>query len=174
MRLNKTNGWAAPGLLVLSLALSLPIPTGARESDKNQPIFVEADAADINDQSGVSVYSGDVKVTQGTVILNADKVTIIQKAGKTDQVIAEGSPVEFQQMTDKDELIKARAKKADYYLASELLHMTGDAVLIQGKDSFSSDRITIDRSNGQVKAGTSAQGKQRVRISIQPKTETKP
>ncbi len=172
--MNPNNIFRLPvqSLWLLALLTLLPTISLAKKSDTEQPIFVEADSADINDRTGISVYSGDVRVTQGTIELIADKVTIIQKDGKTNQVIAEGSPVKFQQMTDKDQLIKARARKADYFLESEILNMTGDAILIQEKDTFSSDRITLDRNSGQVKAGSSAKGKQRVRISIQPKSNT--
>ena len=45
--------------------------------------------------------------------------------------------------------------------------MIGDSVLFQGKDSFKSDRITYDRTKSLVRAGASAKGKQRVRISIE-------
>ena len=43
-----------------------------------------------------------------------------------------------------------------------------EAELRQGRDSFRSDRIVYDRVRSVVKAGAAAQGKQRVRISIQP------
>lgn len=158
--------------MLLSLLLMVPWPSAALESDKDQPILVEADGADINDRTGISVYTGNVIVTQGSIKINADKITITQQDDKSDHILAEGRPVRFQQEPDdKKELIKGRALRTEYDMDSEMLYMTGDAVLSQGKDSFRSDRITYDRVKAQVKAGSSAKGKQRVRISIQPRNK---
>lgn len=44
--------------------------------------------------------------------------------------------------------------------------MTGDAVLNQGKDTFKSDKIIYDRARAVVKAGASAKGKERVKVTI--------
>ena len=46
-------------------------------------------------------------------------------------------------------------------------------MVFQGTDTFRSDRIVYDRLNARVKAGTSAQGKERVRIHITPQNEPK-
>jgi lipopolysaccharide export system protein LptA len=149
--------------------LLFPLLCNALESDSEQPLYVEADGADLNDQTGVSIYTGNVVVTQGSIKLNADKVTLTQKGEKSDHILAEGNPVKFQQQTENSkEIIKGRAKTANYHMDSETIYMVGDAIMIQGKDTFRSDRITYDRVKGQVKAGTSAKGKQRVRIAIQP------
>jgi len=158
--------------ILLSLLLMVPWPSAALESDKDQPIQVEADGADINDRTGVSVYTGNVIVTQGSIKINANKITVTQQDEKSDHILAEGKPVRFQQEVDNQpELIKGRAQRTEYYMDSEMLYMTGDAILMQGKDTFRSDRITYDRVKAQVKAGSSAKGKQRVRISIQPRNK---
>jgi lipopolysaccharide export system protein LptA len=174
----KSNSTTANSLtlarLLPLLLLPLALPLAALESDREQPVYVEADGAEINDRTGVSVYTGNVIVTQGSIKLNADKVTVTQKGGETDHLEAEGQPVRFQQDGGGNKgLIKGRAKQADYYMNSEILYMNGDAVMVQGKDTFSSDRIVYDREKGQVKAGATAKGKQRVRISIQPKQSNK-
>ena len=154
--------------------LLLPISGNALESDKEQPLYVEADGADIDDKTGVSIYTGNVVITQGSIKLNADKVTVTQKGEKSDHILAEGNPVKFQQQAEgKKGLIKGRAKTADYHMDSETIYMIGDAIMIQGEDTFRSDRITYDRVKGQVKAGASAKGKQRVRIAIQPQKNEK-
>jgi len=168
----KSNSYQSHWLRCLACLLLLTVPAigNALESDREQPIYVEADGADINDKTGVSIYTGNVVVTQGTTKLNADKVTVTQKGEKSDHILAEGNPVKFQQQKKGSKgVVKGRAKKADYHMGSDTIYMIGDAVMIQGKDTFRSDRITYDRVKGQVKAGTSAKGKQRVRIAIQPK-----
>jgi lipopolysaccharide export system protein LptA len=148
---------AAPGAGTLAL-----------ESDRTQPIQVEADSAEIDDGKGVSTYQGNVVIRQGSIRIEADRVTVQQKGSGSEKVTAVGSPVRFQQQPDKGELVKARAKRAEYAIDSELLYLLGDAVLIQGSDNFRSDRIIYDRGHAVVKAGAAAQGKQRVQMTIQP------
>jgi lipopolysaccharide export system protein LptA len=50
-----------------------------------------------------------------------------------------------------------------------MLYLIGNAVLTQGKDTFKSDRIAYDRKKSLIKGGTSAKGKQRVRVTIKSK-----
>lgn len=169
MKLNSFQSHCRTLRLICCLLL-LPIQVIALESDSAQPIYVEADGADIDDRTGVSIYTGNVVVTQGSIKLNASKVTVTQKGEKSDHILAEGSPVRFEQQTEGDKgVIKGRAKTADYHMDSEIIYMVGDAIMIQGEDTFRSDRITYDRVKGKVKAGASAKGKQRVRIAVQPK-----
>jgi len=174
MKSNSSRSRFPGGWLICFLLLTLPFLAGALESDQEQPLYVEADGADINDKTGISVYTGNVVVTQGSIKLNANKVTVTRKGEKSDHILAEGSPVKFQQQIEgSGGMIKGEARTADYLIASETIIMVGDAVVIQGKDTFRSDRITYDRVKGQVRAGASAKGKQRVRIAIQPKKKAK-
>ena len=153
----------------LMLTLWLPLPNAvALSTDKDQPIFLEADSVDIDDGKGVSVYRGRVDVKQGSIHLTADKVTVYQKEKRTDQIIADGNPVTFKQRSDDGQVINGRALHVEYYANSDELFLSNEAVLTQGKDSFASDKIYYDRKLGVVKAGASAQGKQRVRIVIDP------
>lgn len=173
MKSNNTffSNWAS-GLCCIPLLL-LPALSHALESDKEQPLYVEADGAEINDKTGISVYTGNVVISQGSIKLNADKVTVTQKGEKSDHIVAEGNPVKFQQQPDGNKaLIRGQAKSADYHMDSEIIYMVGDAIMYQGEDTFRSDRITYDRVKGQVKAGASAKGKQRVKIAIQPQKKT--
>ena len=154
-------------LLALMLILAAA-GTPALESDKEQPIELAADSVDIDESKGMSIYRGDVDLRQGSIRLLADVVTVYQDKRKPTKIIAEGRPVKFQQDTDKGQVIKGRAKRAEYEVNSENLVMIGDAVLIQGKDTMRSDRIVYDRVKSVVKAGAAAKGKERVHISIEP------
>ena len=159
--------------LALAVLATLSATAGALQSDKEEPIGVEADSVDIDEGQGVSVYKGNVEVTQGSIHITAEKVTVTHKKGEADLVVAEGTPVTFQQQPDGDKgLVRGRALRTEYRTDSEVLLMIGEAVLTQGKDSFRSDRITYDRARAVVKAGAAAQGKERVKITIQsPRTK---
>ena len=53
-----------------SMALALP-------SDREQPIRVQADSAELDDKQGVAVYRGDVVVTQGSTKLTGNTVYFV-------------------------------------------------------------------------------------------------
>ncbi|MGA4817094.1 LptA/OstA family protein [Pseudomonas aeruginosa] len=50
----------------------------APPSDREQPIRVQADSAELDDKQGVAVYRGDVVVTQGSTKLTGNTVTLKQ------------------------------------------------------------------------------------------------
>lgn len=159
----------------LLLLLVLPAMTIALESDKDQPVYIEADSVELDDRSGVSIYSGNVELNQGTIRMTADKVTITQVDGETDHVRAVGNPVTFQQKTSEEKgLFKARSRRAEYDLNSDTIYLIEDAEVTQDGDVFKNDRITYDRASEIVRAGASEKGKQRVRITIQSKNSKQP
>jgi lipopolysaccharide export system protein LptA len=167
----KSTNTAARALLgcLAPLLLAWPLAADALESDLSQPILIEADSLEINDREGTSLYRGNVEITQGTIHITADSVKVTQRKEGADQILAKGRPVTFRQQTDPDgTLVEGEAETAEYAADSDTLVLTGNALLKQGQDSFASDRIIYDRARSIVKAGTSAQGKTRVRVSIQP------
>ncbi len=160
----------SPTLIALLLLLLFPTLTAALESDKERPIFIEADSVDIDDSKGVSIYKGRVALTQGSMHMTADKITVTQRQKGSDHILAEGNPVTFRQQPDGDkELVKGHSQRAKYDTDSDILLLIDKALLSQGEDTFKSDRITYNRTKAVVKAGASAQGKKRVRVTIQSK-----
>ena len=142
----------------------------ALASDKDQPIDLEADSVELDEAKGLSIYSGSVLLKQGTLQVRADKVTVRHTGTKPAKVEAEGRPVRFQQLPDKStEPVRGEALQAVYEVNSEELVLLGNAVLSQGRDTFRSDRIVYDRVKSVVKAGAAAKGKERVRITVDPK-----
>jgi lipopolysaccharide export system protein LptA len=158
------------GLAGLVLALAAG-GTAALSADKDQPIDLEADAADIDEAKGVSVYTGNVIATQGSMRLESDRLTVHHPSGKAQRIEADGRPARFQQLPDGQTVpVRARADHLEYQMTSEELVMTGGAELIQGRDTFKSDRIVYDRVKSVVKGGAAAKGSERVRITVDPKS----
>jgi lipopolysaccharide export system protein LptA len=162
--------------LILLLCLLVSSSAQALSSDREQPLTLEADSASIDEGSGVSLYEGNVIVTQGSLKLWADRLWIHRRDGKTEKLISEGAPTRFRQLTDDRQEVKGRALRAEFYVDRDELLLYDEAVLEQGADQFRSDRIVYNRATAQVRAGASAKGKQRVRVIIEPRTksETKP
>ena len=157
------------GLLVLVASPA----TLALSSDKDQPIDIEADSVDIDESKGQSIYVGNVKVTQGSIRLLADRVTVFHTDGDPQKFIATGEPARFRQMPDNSDVpIQARALRMEYVINGDLVTLIEQAVVLQGKDTMRSDRIVWDRVRGKVKGGLAAEGKQRVKMTFQPKKST--
>ncbi len=156
-------------LLISVLLLTITGQALALAKDKDQPVELMADSVDIDQAKGESVYKGDVDLKQDSMHLQASQVTVRQQGRKPSRVIAVGS-VRFQQDSGRG-LIKARAKRAEYEVNSELLVLTGNASLTRAGNTIKSERIVYDRVHHKVKAGArSRDGKRRkrVRITIQP------
>lgn len=160
--------------IVVTLSLLLPLLTGtvhALSSDRNQPMNVEADRADIDDKRGVSVYRGNVKITQGTLRLTADELTLHTRDGEVVRAIAVGKPATYRQRPDgKEHDVEAEALKMEYLADRQQLILTEKALVQQAGDTFRSERIDYDIAADVVKAGAGAPG-DRVRITIQPKQQ---
>jgi len=147
----------------------------ALSTDKNEPIELEADSADLNDKKGISIYSGNVILTQGSTQLNANKLTLFHnQQHKLTKVEAIGSPARFKQRPDGQQKdVKAKAKKMLYYVNKETIHLYNNAIFYQGKNSFRGDKIVYDTKNDIVKANSkkSSSGKTkpsgRVKVVIQ-------
>lgn len=165
MYINKLISSAFAGLILCAWSSSgLALAT-----DKDQPVEIEADSVDINESAGTSIYQGAVVINQGSMQLKADVVTVHYKDRKPQKLVATGKPVQFKQLPDNaDQYVTGKGNKLVYHINSEELILTEDAELQQGKDSFKSDRIVYDRVQARLKAGAAAQGRERVRVSIQP------
>src|SRR3546814_14353678 len=97
-----------PLLLGLS-AFWLGASAWALPEDREQPIRVQADTAELDDRQGVAVYRGDVVITQGTMKITGDTVTITQDDnGDVEVFNSIGQPAYYEQKPAVDkEIAKA-------------------------------------------------------------------
>lgn len=161
-------------LVILMLSsLNASAESSSKPSNQGQPVYIEADSVEIDEKNGISKYQGNVVLTQGSIHISAQTITLFQSkdtdnVNQPGHIIAEGDPVTFKHHLEKtDSPIEGHAQRLEYALNSEILVMIGNAELSQNGDTFSSDRITYDRSKSIIKAGAAAEGNQRVRMVIQ-------
>jgi len=159
--------WAT--ILMFTL-LGAPLRLAALEDDQEQPLYLEADSAELDEAKSVSVYTGNVLVKQGSMELRGDQVRVHHGPDrKPVRIIAIGAPATYrQQVGGEEKEVEAKALRMDYDRVKNELTLINQAVLTQGKDTFRNDRIVYDRTKSQVKAGTIAEGKERVKIMISP------
>ncbi len=115
------------------------------ESKKStaMPIDLVADKGTYDQASGLAVYEGNVKVTQGTATIWADKLTIILKKNTAEKIEAIGNPVKFEYLGDKQP-IYGSAKKAVYTIANKTVTLSGGASIKQEKDVIKGSVLTYN------------------------------
>jgi lipopolysaccharide export system protein LptA len=156
---------------VLALMLALPVAVEARRDDRNQPMDIRAQRTESSTRGdAVTVLSGDVRITQGSMKVSADRAEVHQDAGQIVKVILEGRPVTFEQALDDDEgMLHAEALHVDYDTTLDRLLLTGEVQIRQPRGEMSSERVEYDLSTGRITSG--GEGDSRVRLRIEPVRE---
>jgi lipopolysaccharide export system protein LptA len=169
-----SHPFTRPGTLILA-ALGLVAtlsPAWALKDDDKQPMRIEADQVELDEAKSTSVYVGKVQVNQGSMRLTADHVTVYHHDDRrVKYIIALGQPATYKQLLDGEQgEVQAFAKRMDYDAVKDELVLTEEALLIQGADRLSSERIVYDRARERMRAG----GSGRVKITITPEGEGPP
>jgi len=142
----------------------------ALSSDREQPIYIESDELEVDDQQGISEYRGSVRFTQGSIHLQADKVVVMGMEQRLQKVMAYGQPVHLSQQMDDDKgEMRAIADTIEYLVKDDSLVLHGGAKLWQGGNEFSGEEIIYHLSSETVVARSDKEQEGRVRIVIQPK-----
>ena len=168
-------------LTIISLALlfSLSGKLMALNSDRDQPITLEADTADIDDLSGISIYTGNVILSQGSMVIKSETLTLYNnKDNELEKAIAvdKENLARFKQRPEgKTKDFKARASTLIYYIKKEKIHLLENARVEQEDGSFSGHKIIYDTKKETVVASSkkNKQGKavsgSRVKVIIPAK-----
>lgn len=157
----------------LVMTVLIPATVSALSTDQRKPIQIEADRLDVDEQKGVSTYSGAVQYKQGSIVLTADKLTVAVAAdGRLQKVLAEGSPATFQQTLDRDkQVLRGRATSVEFLADQQYMILTGDARISHCGDEFAGNRLEYWSDKELVKASKNADGKERVQVVLQPRTQ---
>lgn len=159
------------GLPALALAQGTTVPFGGMKHDATLPVEITSDRLDLDQAAGTAVFTGTVKVGQGTLRLAADRVEVFydnapDAAGKTDSGEKQPKPaattaapasaatgrvrrmVAVGNVTLANGTEAAEAEKATYEVAAGTVEMEGDVLLTQGQNALSSERLSIDLNQG--------------------------
>ena len=160
---------------LVSVSLALSGAAFAEKSDRDKPVNIEADRVTVDDKKKESVFDGNVTMTQGTLMLRADKVFVKQDAGGFNHAVAYGKPAYFKQKREGyDEYIEGTAERLEYDGKADKMQMFVNAEVHKGNDEVKGDYISYDATTEfyQVMAGDSVKSvsnpKGRVHATIQP------
>lgn len=145
-----------------------------REQQRQQPIQIEADRAEMTEQSGVSVYSGKVNLTQGDLVMQGERLEVRRESSTGNlTAVLTGSPATLRQPTDAGEMVNAKATRIDYVSAEKSIALQGNAEFVRGRDRVNGQSIRYDANAKKLLAsgggaGGTGPGGGRVQIIIQP------
>jgi len=155
-------------LIAALLALACAGGAWAKKADRQQPMDVHADHfdGDMSDD-GVSVLTGNVIMTQGTLEIRSDKAVITRKNGEMSRAVLTGNPVHMKQLDENNEPMYATSQQLDYDLLKNIAVLTGNALVNQPtRGQMHGERIVYDVDNGKVTSGNDGT---RVSMHILPK-----
>ena len=154
------------GLLLCTLLL-FGRPLLALPEDADQPIHIQADNVELDQQAQTGIYRGSVRVDQGTLRVTADEMIVEYHNKKVTKITASGSPAHYQQQLEHNEgQVRADATTIVYHTVEERLDLRGNAFLTQDGNEISGDYIKYDIVAGKVDAQAEEDG--RVRMVLEP------
>lgn len=150
----------------------------AESADRDKPIDLEADSVKVDDAKQISTYSGNVILTQGTLIIRADKLIVREDSSGFQHSTSLGNPTTFKQKREgKDEFMEGSAQRIEYDGRMDKVQLFTKAWVKRGEDIVHGEYISYDANAeyaeviGGTKStnGTTSSG--RVHAIIQPKNK---
>ena len=179
-------------LLALLLACTLPAvaPAWAARADRNKPMVVEADQPGTVDlQRQVVVFTGNVVISQGTMVLRAERVEMRETADGyrvASATGAAGRPASWRQRRDGvDETMEGVADRIEYDGRADTLRLVGNGAVRRLRGGVVADEITgaaitwdnaaeVFKVEGGAATATNPTGRVRAVLSPRPEAASAP
>ena len=134
-------------LFPLVAALALAVPAHAEKADRFKPITIQADTTGQLDlQKQVAVFSGNVIVTKGTMVIHAARIEVSKTPGGYDAAVAFGAPgrpATFRQKRDgADEYMDGEAERLEYDGKTDVVRFINNAAVRRLRGATLADEIT--------------------------------
>ena len=149
-------------LLCLGVECAYAVP-----EDADQPIHIQAENAEIDQENQQVTYIGSVKINQGSLQVTAERMIVDYREQKVVRITATGSPAHYlQQLEAEQGAVQANASTIIYHTQDERIDLKGNANLSQRGNVISGDLIHYDIVAGKVDAAATDQ--QPVKMVLQP------
>lgn len=165
-----------------ALALAVAAATAAAQSlassalrghDSRAPIDVDADRIEVLDSANQAIFSGNVRVRQGSLSIDAARIRVAYDRSRGgDPVIRRLDAEGDVRMRSPSE--QARARFAIYDVENRILTLIGGVELARGVERLAGNRLTIDLDSGRSTldgrpSGTGAGGRVTGRFAVPAK-----
>lgn len=166
-------------LAVCVVLALLCLPAQADKGDRDQPTNIESDRLQYDDLKQTTVFTGNVILTKGTIMIRGDSLVLRQFPGNMQTALATGGPASFKQKRDGvDQYVEGRASEIQYDSRNESVRLVGNAIVKRLECDVATNEITggvivYNARTEQVNVDGKAPGESsgRVRIIIQPRTD---
>lgn len=158
----------------LALGLVLVAGTTAYAQQTPLPIHIESNDADLSQQEGVSTYTGNVVLTRGGLTLTGNTLVITRLNDRGNvKAVLDGNPAKLDKQPDRegDDVVTGNASKIEYANNASTVLLRGNAVVRRGGDEVHGQVIRHNLDTERTQAERGSGSSERVRITIQPKSE---
>ncbi len=158
-------------VLALTCSLLFLNNANAAKKDLEQEITIKADHQTADLKNKIASYLDNVSIRQGSISITADIVKVFSQVDKNngdknDTYLAKGKPAIFQQKLEDGSLISLQADEITYTPSSNMITVSGNALVKQAGSKVSGDEITYNTLNEKLAA--KGAGNQSVITVLQP------
>ena len=140
------------GLVLSQFVLALMMVGGlvstaqAAKADREAPTKIDADRLDHDEQKLVTVFTGNVVLTKGSLVLRGDRLELRQQPDGTSQGVVTGQPARFRQKREGvDEWMVGQSLQIDYDSKTEIAILSEQAVMRRLAGESAMDEVAGDR-----------------------------
>ena len=125
----------------------LSLTAAAERADSLKPATIEYDSADVDGITGTRVFTGNVVLTRGTLLLKADRAVVNESPEGYMSVTltaSNGKLTTFRQKRDggPDLWVEGQAERIEYDERSELVRLYSNALIKELENSRMTNQIT--------------------------------
>ena len=144
---NMLTRWL-PWLLCFCVECAHAVP-----SDTEEPIHIQSENAEFDQENERFIYVGSVQINQGTLQVNAEQMIVDVREKRVVRITATGSPAHYlQQLPEAEGMVRADAETIVYHTQTERIDLKGDAHLTQKGNHITGQLIQYDMVAGKVDA----------------------
>lgn len=156
--------------LCLLLGVFLTTASYALDSDKNQPLTIDADYVKVDKLKHLTEFEGNVHIKQGSTEITGDKVTIhFDEENKAKQIMIDGQLAHYKTQlneTPNAPPFEAQAQRINAFPQTHKIELIGKAKAWQAKDRYEGAHLIYWTHTQTVVSPRSSEG--RAVVVIQP------
>ncbi|MFZ9734334.1 MAG: lipopolysaccharide transport periplasmic protein LptA [Burkholderiaceae bacterium] len=139
-------GIACTGLVLVVAALFSSSPSLANPADRQAATKIDADTLAHDEQKLTTVFSGNVVLSKGSLLLKGNRLELRQQPNGTMMAVITGTPAQFrQQRGQTKEWIEGEGQTIEYDGTAELVTITGQATMRRTLNDALLDQVAGDR-----------------------------
>jgi lipopolysaccharide export system protein LptA len=134
---------------LLALVLVWPAISNAEKADRNKPMNIEADSLDHDELKQISIFTGKVVATKGTIIMRGDRLEVRQDPDGFQYGILTATPnaraFYRQKREASEEWMEGEAHRIEYDGKADRVELLGKAESRRYRGTVLSDQMTGQR-----------------------------